>query len=158
SIVASGMAQGQGQRQRAPHGHQHSGRTWPSFFGGGREPISEQPSLRRPSKNPPPLPPQARKGKPTERGSDDLTRAWSEAIASAAVDARPGHPQGDTWKPAEGVVFEDGPPQLSGGAAGADAPPQAERDPGTARRPARRLPEVEDFPPVGQREYRAKKM
>ncbi len=76
------------------------------------------------------------------------------------------------WTSEEGVVFQDAPPQFSvppaygtepqpslaprfeplaqGGAPFSPAPPVE------PKRGARRLPEVEDFPPVGQREYRAK--
>jgi cell division protein FtsZ len=156
SIVASGMArQGEpvpmpppvdprlarARPQSAPQPHAHHSNHEPSRF--------------------PPAPRQ-----------EDVQRRLSEAIG--APDG--GHEHGahdqhsqqrETWRAPGNVVIEEGfshlawPPQS---AARASAPEPAPRGPepfvpappADVRRGARRMPDVDDFPPVAQREYRAK--
>ncbi len=100
----------------------------------------------------------------------DLTRAISEALGTQGAphgQAAPG------WTSQSGAVFAEAPPQLSHapsalddghsylehphdphhGEAAQDFAPQAPTD---HNQSYRRLPQVEDFPAVGQREYHAK--
>ncbi len=97
----------------------------------------------------------------------DLTRAISEALGNHG-------PSAQGWASQSGAVFAEAPPQLShapsaldnghghqdhqhgaqqGGGGAHDFAPQAPVD---HNQSYRRLPQVEDFPPVGQREYHAK--
>ncbi len=103
----------------------------------------------------------------------DFARALSEALepgtevpSSSAADA---YERSGGWTSQGGAVFEDAPPrvghdQLSSlglGHPSRQAPPHHDHgfrpqppvDPSGA---SRRMPQVEDFPPVGQREYHAK--
>jgi cell division protein FtsZ len=94
-------------------------------------------------------------------GHPDFARALSEALepAQAAAPA--------AWVSAEGGAFQDAPAQVGtdplaslnlGHAArnSGGAPTFYPQPPQEAHRTARRLPEVQDFPIVGQREYHAK--
>jgi cell division protein FtsZ len=154
SIVASGMAR-QGEHLQAP----------------------VDPRLRttRPQAAPPPPPqrPEMHRGFPHPQqhaAPDDMQRRLSEAIGVNGEEApRESHApqQRETWRAPGNVVIEEGFSQMSW------APPQAARGqapaenakatgqfipapPADLRRGARRMPDVEDFPPVAQREYRAK--
>jgi cell division protein FtsZ len=99
-----------------------------------------------------------------------MQRRLSEAIGvNGEEPAREHHaPQSrETWRAPGNVVIEEGfsqmnwaPQQAPRGAAPVDnanaSEPFIPAPPADLRRGARRIPDVEDFPPVGQREYRAK--
>ncbi len=113
---------------------------------------------------------------------DDIQRRLTEAIGSDgdaddfAVSAMEGelsesHEGGlaQSWNAPGDVVIEEGPSHLKrllhpapprgdegGHAAGNRASEFAPAPPAEIRRAGRRMPQVEDFPAVGQREYRAK--
>jgi cell division protein FtsZ len=115
------------------------------------------------------------------RRAEDVQRRLSDALqenagmvsyrgvepAAPAAD-EPSAPKKEIWRAPGNVVIEEGPPQLAPGGnlppplPGAFADPVAGIDNFTPastteiRRPLRRMPEVEDFPPIGQREYLAK--
>jgi len=109
----------------------------------------------------------------------DLARALSDALeghteehptySGRNLQSQPAFPPEPpaTWSSDDGAVFHDAPPQVgsdplatlgqSHSARGTPAPgfyPQPPME--TQHRPGRRLPEVQDFPVVGQREYHAK--
>jgi cell division protein FtsZ len=163
SIVASGMAR-IGESLQAPM------------------PPPVDPRLRMtrsqmPAPQPPPAPPQQRHEAP--RGfqhaphhaapDEDMQRRISEAIGVDSEEpGRDSHAQSrETWRAPGNVVIEEGFSQMSwapqhaprgqapvenGNATGQFIP----APPADLRRGARRMPGVEDFPPVAQREYRAK--
>jgi cell division protein FtsZ len=159
SIVASGMAR-QGDSAQAPM------------------PPPIDPRLRavRPQAAPPP-PPQRQE---MPRGyahaqqhaapDEDMQRRLSDAIGVNGEDTpRDAHapPQRETWRAPGNVVIEEGFSHLTWApqhAARGAAPEQNGKasdqfvpaPPADLRRGARRMPDVEDFPPVAQREYRAK--
>jgi cell division protein FtsZ len=100
---------------------------------------------------------------------EDVQRRLSEAIGVAGDQGSPeqGARTRETWRAPGNVMIEEGfshvawPPQQAAQPVGQ---PQAGRPsehfvpapPVDLRRAGRRMPEVEDFPPVAQREYRAK--
>ena len=169
SIVASGM---ETTAARQPAGA--AAPSWPNPAPSG-SPASFQAGAI------PPAVPQSRPGDtnvagPTAAGGgrprDDLTRALAEAFGST-VDHQPAHPDAapqsrQPWSSASGAVFEEAPPQLSSlstmsspAQSNYEPPPVPDepfqaQPPVEVRRAPRRLPEVEDFPAIGQREYRAK--
>jgi cell division protein FtsZ len=177
SIVASGLAKqgaavdpaGSASRNAALPQHAPRSSFAPHFGAPGR---NEPPAPARfaPSHAgsvPPPVPPHAGNIRhDSSPEAAELTRALSEAIEQAAMDdpgsARP------QWRSAEGALFEEGtlqlggmspPPTSSRGAyedTQAYAPQFEPAAPLDVRHGARRMPMVEDFPVVGQREYRAK--
>jgi cell division protein FtsZ len=123
------------------------------------------------AKSAPPMPP------PMERTVDqDVERRLSEAIqygpsgdTYASLANPPAHAATvrDAWQAPGNVTIEDGLTQLTpaaptsrpaSGSPHATAPPAGftPAPPADLRRPARRMPEVEDFPPLAQAEYRAK--
>jgi cell division protein FtsZ len=100
---------------------------------------------------------------------EDMQRRLSEAIGvNGEEPGRESHGQPrETWRAPGNVVIEEGfsqmswapqhaprgqPPVENGNATGQFIP----APPADLRRGARRMPDVEDFPPVAQREYRAK--
>lgn len=97
----------------------------------------------------------------------ELTRALSEAIEQAAEED---HGTGrKSWRSTEGAVFEEGTLQLGGLAPAPSSSARQPYDEGHGYAPhfepaapvdvgrgGRRMPQVDDFPAVGQREYRAK--
>ena len=106
-------------------------------------------------------------------GRDDHARTLTQAITSGRHEATraesahhtPG--QQPQWTSAHGAVFEESPPQLGVSPAPAVQPhferlsadpelPFAAQPPAEMPRTSRRMPEVDDFPDVGKREYRAK--
>ena len=100
---------------------------------------------------------------------EDVRRRLSEAIGVNGEEANsePGHPARETWRAPGNVVIEEGFSHLPWSAPPAAQVPAAEQQaraaerfvpaaPADVRRGARRMPDVEDFPPVAQREYRAK--
>jgi len=165
SIVASGMGR-QGEAAAMP------------------PPVDPRMRQRPPAMAPQQQPaPQARPEPP--RGyapplqeDEDVQRRISEAIGIAAEPepprqradhghARDQHPSRETWRAPGNVVIEEGfshlvwpqQPAPQGTApeqAAKGAEPFVPAPPVDARRNMRRMPEVEDFPPVAQREYRAK--
>jgi cell division protein FtsZ len=159
SIVASGMAR-LGEPMPAP------------------PPPAGDPRLRMARQHaapPPPPQPQrheAARGFPHQhaRPDEDMQRRLSEAIGvNGEEPAREQHaPQSrETWRAPGNVVIEEGfaqmnwaPQQAPRGAALVDngnaSEPFIPAPPADLRRGGRRIPDVEDFPPVAQREYRAK--
>ncbi len=106
---------------------------------------------------PPPPPPQ----------DEDMQRRLSEAIGSEG-DAHDRQGSREVWRAPGNVVIEEGFAHMQwAGRSQGPATPTAESPnqptghfipapPAELRRGARRMPEVGDFPPVAQREYRAK--
>ena len=162
SIVASGMAR-QGEPLPAPM----------------PPPVDPRLRMTRPHAAPPPPPqPQrheAARGFPHQqahaRPDEDMQRRLSEAIGvNGEEPAREQHaPQSrETWRAPGNVVIEEGfsqmnwaPQQAPRGAAPVENGNATGSSSSLRRRPtcaaaARRMPDVEDFPPVAQREYRAK--
>jgi len=165
SIVASGMARIEGPAVQTPRS--------PADMR-GRIP-QPQPPVERPA------PAYARSA-----DEDDIKRRLTDAIGHGAsrqsppaVPASNGvtqqmqrephrEPQRETWRAPGNVVIEEGfspsawpqPAARSTAHEGDAAPSRAEQftpaPPTDIRRSARRMPDVDDFPPVAQREYRAK--
>lgn len=162
SIVASGMSQ---TAIAAPAAHGH-GRPDPSRMRDAGPFVSNLGIS-----GPPPVPYDTAYGRSTGNG-DDLTRALSEAIDRAAA-AQPDQPAGGAigraaksfWNAGDGVTFEDAAPHVGVAPGQRDPSWQPPRDadqfspsaPMDVRRVGRRMPQVEDFPAVAQREYHAKK-
>jgi cell division protein FtsZ len=97
---------------------------------------------------------------------DELTRALSEAMDQAATDeSEPPAAARERWRAADGAAFEEGPPDF-GPAAEPTSPSSTERStpsrafepapPVEVKRARRRMPALEDFPPLGQHEYQAR--
>ena len=146
-----------------------------SMHGGQRPPMQTgaPPNLGRAAAPtpPPPLPPAARGQRSSAAEHDDLARALSEAITRAAEPEQSGADQSRRrqWHSGDGVMFEEGARQAGVEAqaslsarnpAGYDHHQAAEEfmpgPPAETRRQSRRMPDVDDFPLIGQREYRAK--
>lgn len=165
SIVASGMSIS-GEAQRAAPGA--SSESWPRSQHGGRVRNSQGA-------------PEAALGlSGSVPGEADLQRRLSAAIQygpsadyGAAPSGRAGpdnaaRPPREAWRAPGNVVIEEGLPQLTTGGRGSQPTTetrngdfsQAEQftpaAPAEIRRNGRRMPDVDDFPAVGQREYRAK--
>ena len=156
SIVASGMAR-QGEHLQAP---------MPPAADPRQRPVRAQGA---PS---PPQRPEMHRGFPHPQqhaAPDDMQRRLSEAIGVNGEEAREAHAaqQRETWRAPGNVVIEEGFSNLTWtpqNAARAPAPDQKGNatgqfipaPPADLRRAGRRMPDVEDFPPVAQREYRAK--
>ena len=104
---------------------------------------------------------------------EDHARSLTQAIATARPDATRAESgqhlsgQPPQWTSAHGAVFEESPPQLSMAPApgvqphferlSTDQEPSfAAQPPADMPRSSRRMPEVDDFPDIGKREYRAK--
>lgn len=117
-------------------------------------------------------------------GAQDLQRRLTEALrygpapsGSGAGPQRPPAPSGyeasrgrgaEQWRGPGNVLIEEGPPQLQAASTPPPLPPDyaaahepgafAPQPPAEVRRqpqpPSRRMPEVDDFPPVAQRAYR----
>ncbi|MCL4765180.1 MAG: cell division protein FtsZ [Hyphomicrobiaceae bacterium] len=159
SIVASGMS---GQQQPR---------------GGGAVPGAPQPVRHQSTPQPqqaapqPPDPPHAKPASasapPAFASPDDFMNALSRAIEEDPSRSAGEPEQREAWRGPGDVLIEEGLPQLGNGAlspplskanaAGARAPgPFTPAAPVEIKRGQRRMPAVEDFPVVGQREYRAK--
>jgi cell division protein FtsZ len=104
---------------------------------------------------------------PPPQQDEDMQRRLSEAIGSDAdAHERPG--SREVWRAPGNVVIEEGFAHMSwANRAQGQGAPAAEpanqptghfipAPPADLRRGGRRMPEVDDFPPVAQREYRAK--
>ena len=161
SIVASGMAR-LGEPLQAP----------PPPPADPRHRMA-RPHAPAPQPPPPPQRHEASRGyAPVQHhtaSDDDMQRRLSDAIGTDD-EARASHapqPSRETWRAPGNVVIEEGFSQMSwapqqtprgtapvenGNATGQFIP----APPADLRRGARRMPDVEDFPPVAQREYRAK--
>jgi cell division protein FtsZ len=114
----------------------------------------------------PPPPP----GRDARAGSDEFMRALSKAIEPEPAPARDGKDgRGPAfWRGPGNVVIEEGLPHLrtpgpllgqthrERAEARREPEPFKPAPPVEAPRSSRRLPELDDFPPVGQREYQAK--
>jgi cell division protein FtsZ len=156
SIVASGMMR-QGELAPMPaHGDPRQR--------GARAPAQMPPPAPAPRHDmqrnyaPPPPPPQQ---------DEDMQRRLSEAIGSEG-DAHERQGSREVWRAPGNVVIEEGFAHMQwAGRPQGPAAPTAESTnqptghfipapPAELRRGARRMPEVDDFPPVAQREYRAK--
>jgi cell division protein FtsZ len=157
SIVASGMMR-QGEPAPMPaHGDPR-----------------QRHQARAPQPQPPP-PPQARPEMqrnfaptPPPQQGEDMQRRLSEAIGGDADTHERQAQQREVWRAPGNVVIEEGFAQMSWAARPqAQAAPTGETasqptghfipaPPADLRRAGRRMPEVDDFPPVAQREYRAK--
>ena len=100
----------------------------------------------------------------------DFARALSEALEQGAGDGGPSHHEhqhSGSWASQDGAMFEEAPPPISpdplaphgqtqpGRAPAADASFHP-TSPADTRHLGRRMPELEEFPLVGQREHRAK--
>ncbi|KAB2937894.1 MAG: cell division protein FtsZ [Hyphomicrobium sp.] len=118
-----------------------------------------------------PMPPPPRQEMPrgfqhAQSHEEDMQRRLSEAIGVSGEDpAR--EQQREVWRAPGNVVIEEGFSHMSwprqqaqpaGGPATGNQPTGQfiPAPPAELRRGARRMPDVEDFPPVAQREYRAK--
>jgi cell division protein FtsZ len=158
SIVASGMAR--------------QGEAMPAAMSPPVDPRLRM--TRQPAPPPQPQRYEAARGFPHQqayaRPDEDMQRRLSEAIGVDGEEpAREQHAPAsrETWRAPGNVVIEEGfaqmnwaPQQAPRGAAPVDnanaSEPFIPAPPADLRRGARRIPDVEDFPPVGQREYRAK--
>jgi cell division protein FtsZ len=161
SIVASGMEHG-----RDLHAGARLGGPFQAVASGAQRAAKGR--FRWPSgPQPPRLPPLPRNDRGPANSADELTRALSEAIDSAAVtEGGPGAATNQRWYAANGAVFEEGPPELARASMPAPQLPKSEQSsrprafqpapPADVRRAQRRIPEIDDFPAVGQREYRAR--
>jgi cell division protein FtsZ len=169
SIVASGMAR-MDEMDRAQAARVEAA-SWP------RSASAPPAQAFRPEPDP------ARGRREARTGNDDLERRLGEALQYGAPPA-PGYrnaqmppplPPSDegagrrpreTWRAPGNVLIEEGPPKLPVAAYMPPPLPQAAppahpvdsftpAPPTEVRRAPRRMPEVEDFPPVAQRVYRA---
>ena len=158
SIVASGMADE--PRSAAAPGHRQSNRP---------PPIPQQPA---PQPEPQRLDPAGARQPSAEaeaQGTDNFMDVLTKVIQEDTTTAANSPKSREVWRGPGDVVIEEGLPPLGAGAA---APPPVSRPGGShgqrlpepftpgppveVKRPRRRMPTVEDFPAVGQREYRAK--
>jgi cell division protein FtsZ len=135
--------------------------------------VSQRPQAMPPQ---PPIQPQRQEPSrfPPQQRDESIQRRLSEAIGPQGESPAPAHQPADrgaqpreTWRAPGNVVIEEGfshhawPPQPPPRQEAVDqrAPrgpePFVPAPPADLRR-GRRMPEVEDFPPVAQREYRAK--
>ena len=118
-------------------------------------------------------PPQPRQGQaPAARphppaASGDFMEILSRVMDEGSPNAAPQQANRDLWMGPENVVIEERPPQLGptqmpapkkGDPSSAGRPPQSftPAGPTEIRRGPRRMPTVEDFPPIAQREFRAR--
>ncbi|MFA5900678.1 MAG: cell division protein FtsZ [Hyphomicrobium sp.] len=104
---------------------------------------------------------------PQHRPSADVQRRLSEAIGTTTEEFPQPQQSRETWRAPGNVVIEEGfshlawPPQQPGQRPMAPennghGPDQFVPGPPVDMRRPRRIPDVEEFPPVAQREYRAK--
>ena len=177
SIVASGMERvGESQFQHGQPAHSSS-------TAAAQVRAEPSPAMSQPSIQPPSVPPASYPGftpAPEQGGAkprDDLARALAAAFSSAPEQTETAYSSPtapatrQTWTSSTGAVFEEASSQPTGADASPAAAPSpydthhthpnanepfAPQPPAEVRRSARRHPEVEDFPAVGQREYRAK--
>jgi cell division protein FtsZ len=181
SIVASGMSR-QGEQQAQPRQPAASpfASSAPAPFIAGQPPSAQnQPARSTPAPQPSPWPsaPPHQQHAPRE---EDVQRRLSEALAPAAQAPRYGeqptpHAQGgnrDSWTAPGNVIIEEGLnnfPQLSGSALSQTPPLPHEQGyqpsnhsefqpqpPVEMPRGARRMPTIDDMPPVAQREWHAR--
>ncbi|HEX7074600.1 MAG TPA: cell division protein FtsZ [Hyphomicrobiaceae bacterium] len=166
SIVASGMPPEETKPAAPATGaYRSSGRQAPP-----PQHAAPHPAPQAPMDRPAAAAPGVSSG-PSPKGSDNFMDALSRAI-----EEKPGQTSGepkpkDVWHGPGDVVIEEGlppiglgpstappPPSRGAGAqAGARLPePFTPGPPVEVKRQHRRMPTVEDFPPVAQREYRAK--
>jgi hypothetical protein len=110
----------------------------------------------------PPTPPVSQQQR--EQGSEDFHTRLSRAIEGESPAIRPEARLPREWRGPGDVVIEEGLPPFSGepprGMRGPPPAPQTEfrpAPPADVRRGTPRMPGLEEFPQVGQREYRAKK-
>ena len=155
SIVASGMGHPVDMMPMPPPVDQRG-----ASRGRATPPMPPPPPQAPHRAEPQPYPPQR---------DDDVQRRLSEAIGGRGEAPQPrdaGNGSRETWRAPGNVVIEEGFSHLAWPPQGAKSPAS---EPGSrssesfvpappvdARRSGRRMPEVEDFPPVAQREYRAK--
>ena len=159
SIVASGMAGRDAHFGEGEYGSQYSEYQMPPPVPDGSGGVFGSGAF-----NPPPLPEHGQHGpRPTEDFERQLAAAMQQ---TQAVPTGSGHQRG-AWTAPGDVVIEEGLPPFPGAAPRQGQPDGGHRHSGaqgqfTPQRPREirrgpRMPEVEDFPIVGQREYRAKR-
>ena len=165
SIVASGLSPA-AQAQQPPRPAQPTAPPpvpHPAQGGGAARPAA--PNQQPPPVRPHPNQPQAHQPRP-QPPSDDFTnalaRAMDEGQPGASGDQRPRQ----IWRGPDDVTIEEGPPQFGAGPlpvpktktqpGGRSSQPFSPAAPVEVRRGPRRMPTVEDFPPLAQREYRAR--
>ncbi len=156
SIVASGMSADQGPKGDAST----SGSPQPNRY----PPTAATPTPPQPA--PPHSPPESASAPSAFAGPRNFMTALSRAIEEDPSTMAGEPPQPEVWHGPGDVLIEEGLPQLGTGAppplpmahaAAARAPePFMPAAPVEIKRGQRRMPNVEDFPIVGQREYRAK--
>ena len=164
SIVASGMAR-HGEVAHPTNATRDPGSSQDLGIG-----VPFDPNVQA---TPPPIPRVLRE--PPGGRPDDVQRRLSQALetpgaAAQQVDVGPASPESApaVWQAPNDVLIEEAPEESY--SAGPHMPPPVPAAPATAtgeatfaprapaeiRRPLRRMPEVGDFPEVGQREYRNK--
>jgi cell division protein FtsZ len=150
SIVASGMTARQEQAGEAATAQARPGRHPQSAPGAA--PASA------------PTEPRAAAKRPLPAGPDDFMNALSRAIDDDAAHSDSRKPR-EMWKAPGNVLIEEGLqpmthapvlPGLRHGRSTQETEPFIPSAPAEVKRAQRRLPVVEDFPPIAQREYRAK--
>ena len=171
SIVASGM----GRLEEAGRGSHAASDDWSRSGDRAAAPAApEAPHV--PSSPAAFIPPQAPPAPRDERATpQDLQRRLTEALRYSPAPTAPGAPahtgreqgggrQGEPWRGPGNVTIESGPPQLGGtppplpqgyAAAQGNSGSFIPEPPSEIRRPQRRIPDVGEFPQVGQRAYRA---
>ncbi|MGE3065266.1 MAG: cell division protein FtsZ [Hyphomicrobiaceae bacterium] len=110
----------------------------------------------------PPAPPVSQQQR--EQGSEDFHTRLSRAIEGEPPAIRPDARLPREWRGPADVVIEEGPPPFAGepprGFRPPPPPPQGDfrpAPPADIRRGVPRMPELDEFPQVGQRDYRSKK-
>jgi cell division protein FtsZ len=165
AIVASGLA---GQASMRPPFAAGVGQTLqvpplrPSAAPPGMPPLPGGPSASRPGATPPPA-------RPAQPGPKQPDAAHADAHPGQPAPTSPSEPPRELWRSPNNVVIEEARAPSSETPSAArpatpreTAPPEpaapfAPAPPLDVRRPSsRRVPSLDEFPPVGQREYRAK--
>jgi cell division protein FtsZ len=164
SIVASGLSE-TAEAMRAP----------PNAAPKGYQQQTTPPPLNVPQAQqhaghggPPPQPRQSAPARSHPQGTPgDFMDVLSRAMDDGSTTVPPPHGKRDAWMGPENVVIEERPPQLGpapmpapkkADPASAGRPPQSftPAGPTEIRRGPRRMPTVEDFPPIAQREFRSR--
>ncbi|MGB3720043.1 MAG: cell division protein FtsZ [Proteobacteria bacterium] len=170
SIVASGMSDEPKPASSTPSPSYHTTVSRPSSAPTSQ---SQQPQHHPSSEAPTRTYETASENAPNQASTnpDHLVQTLSKAYDNSSGNNGDGS-QSNTWRGPGDVLIEEGPPQLgptisppplpTAGAQSNNAGMRPASEPFTpgppveTRRGPRRMPTVEDFPPVGQREYRAK--
>ncbi len=158
SIVASGMSRA-GERAATPGS---AATASPGSSAPTQEAMGGQ---RRPS--PPPIPHQDQSG--DHQSGDNFAAILSKAMATPAPQPKAVPNEQSIWRGPGDVSVQQGLPSIGIPVSPLQLQPSSGQSPQPhvsdtfsprhaqeTQRPQRRMPEVEDFPPVGQREYRAR--